>query len=285
MNRTSHTLPALWFFLLPLTAAAATPAAPTSLDDLTFTHSDVFGGETAQFHVDGHKAFLVKPPRPPADGSRPWIWYAPTLASDGSTWNLPGARHASILRPALDAGCYFAGVDVGESYGSPAGRKVFTAFHRLLVNKLGLDSEAMLFPVSRGGLMHYNWAVEHPDAVRCIGAIYPVCNLTSYPRLERAAKTYGLTPEELKRDLANHNPIDRLAPLAEKQVPLFHLHGDADKVVPLETNSKLLASRYRELGGPIQLIVVPGKGHEIVPELWEDPRLAEFFCKHLQGKR
>jgi pimeloyl-ACP methyl ester carboxylesterase len=200
---------------------------------------------------------------------------------DGS-WNLPGARHANAIRPALDAGCYFAGVDVGESYGSPAGRKVFTAFHRLLVEKLGLDSKAMLFPVSRGGLMHYNWAAEHPEAVRCIGAIYPVCNLTSYPRLERAAKTYGLTLEELKKDLANHNPIDRLAPLAEKKVPLFHLHGDADKVVPLADNSGLLASRYRRAWRPIQLIVVPGKGHEIVPELWEDPRLAEFFCRHLE---
>jgi predicted esterase len=95
--------------------------------------------------------------------------------------------------------------------------------------------------------------------------------------LERAAKTYGLRPEELKLELGNHNPVDRLAPLAEKRVPLFHLHGDHDKVVPLADNSGLLASRYRELGGTIELIVVPGKGHEVVPELWEDRRLAEFF--------
>ena len=286
MMRSFSFLPTLFYFVLAsCTIASGDEANPTSWDDLTFTHSDAFGGQTAEFHVDGHKAFLVKPPKERSDGSRPWIWYAPTLTGKDGTRNLPGARHAKVIRPALDEGCFFAGVDVGESYGSPAGRKVFTAFHRLLVDKLGLDSKAMLFPVSRGGLMHFNWAAEHPEAVRCIGAIYPVCNLTSYPRLERAAKTYGMTKEELERDLANHNPIDRLAPLAEKKVPLFHLHGDADKVVPLADNSGLLASRYEELGGPIRLIVVPGKGHEVVPELWQDPRLAEFFCECLEGKR
>ncbi len=281
MKRSLSALTLLWAALSSLTISAADPPEPTSLDDLTFTHSDVFGGETAEFLVDGHKAFLVKPPRSRADGSRPWIWYAPTLANEDG-WTLPGARHAELIRPALDAGCYFAGVDVGESCGSPAGRKTFTAFHRLLVEKLGLDEKAMLFPVSRGGLMHYNWAAEHPNAVRCIGAIYPVCNLRSYPRLERAAKAYGLTAEELEQDLVNHNPVDRLSPLAERQVRLFHLHGDQDKVVPLERNSELVASRYRELGGPIELIVVPGKGHEIASEFWENPRLAEFFRKCLE---
>ncbi len=182
----------------------------------------------------------------------------------------------------MEAGCYFGGVDVGESFGSPAGRDTFTAFHRLLVDRLGLDRQAMLFPVSRGGLMHYNWAAEHAEAVRCIGAIYPVCNLTSYPRLERAAKTYGLTPEQLTEELSKHNPVDRLAALAKEHVPLFHLHGDQDKVVPLADNSGLLASRYRELGGPIELVVVPGKGHEIAREFWENSRLAEFFQRCLE---
>lgn len=283
MKRAVYALSLLCYGVCPLIASADEQTEPASLNDLEFRHSDVFGGEMAEFLVNGHKAFLVKPPRPRADGSRPWIWYAPTLTDATGKWTLPGARHAKVIRPALDAGCYFAGVDVGESFGSPAGREVFTAFDRLLVDKFRLDSKAMLFPVSRGGLMHFNWAAEHPDAVRCIGAIYPVCNLTSYPRLERAAKTYGLTPEALKQDLSNHNPVDRLAPLAEKKVPLFHLHGDHDKVVPLAENSELLASRYRELGGPIELVVVPGKGHEVVPEIWEDPRLADFFLSFLHN--
>lgn len=282
MNRVLPTLMLLCAGLSSLATSAGDAPEPTSLDDLTFAHSDAFGGATAKFLVDGHKAFLVKPPRPRADGSRPWIWYAPTLANPDGGWTLPGPRHAQVIRPLLDAGCYFAGVDVSESYGSPAGRETYTAVHRLLTQRLGLDQKVMLFPVSRGGLMHYNWAAEHPEAIRCIGAIYPVCNLTSYPRIKRAAATYGLSEEELKAELSKHNPVDRLAPLAERQVPLFHLHGDRDKVVPLADNSELLASRYRELGGPMELVVVPGKGHEIVAEFWENPQLAEFFRRCLE---
>ena len=33
-------------------------------------------------------------------------------------------------------------------------------------------------------------------------------------------------------------------------------------------NSGELASRYRKLGGRMELIVVPGKGHEVCPELF-----------------
>ncbi|MHB8902845.1 MAG: alpha/beta hydrolase family protein, partial [Thermoguttaceae bacterium] len=232
---------------------------------------------------DGHKAFLVKPAQSRTDGKKPWIWYAPTLADPGGSWNLPGLRHVQAIQPALDAGCYFAGIDVGESFGSPAGRETFTAFHRFLVDRLGLDPKAILFPVSRGGLMHYNWAAEHPGAVRCIGAIYPVCNLESYPGLERTAKTYGMSVDGLQSELSRHNPVDRLAPLAANRVPLFHLHGDQDVVVPLAPNSGLVASRYRELGGPVELVVVPGRGHEVVPEFWQNPRLARFFCQCLES--
>jgi dipeptidyl aminopeptidase/acylaminoacyl peptidase len=185
-----------------------------------------------------------------------------------------------VVSDLLDEGFYFCGVDVGESYGSPAGRAVFSKFHRLLVDRFGLSPKACLFPVSRGGLMHYNWGVEHPECVACIGGIYPVCSLASYPGIEKAAAEYGLTLEELKADLANHNPLDRLSPLAAAGVPLFHLQGDSDTVVPLEANSGELARRYKALGGKMELVVVPGKGHEIVPEFWEDPRLAEFFRRH-----
>ena len=51
---------------------------------------------------------------------------------------------------------------------------------------------------SRGGLMLYAWAVEHPESVGGVAGIYPVCNLASYPGLGRACGAYGLTMDELK---------------------------------------------------------------------------------------
>jgi glyceraldehyde 3-phosphate dehydrogenase len=68
---------------------------------------------------------------------------------------------------------------------------------------------------SRGGLMLYNWAAEHPECVAGIAGIYPVGNLRSWPGLDRACGAYGLTAAQFEEQLTQHNPIDRLAPLAK----------------------------------------------------------------------
>jgi dipeptidyl aminopeptidase/acylaminoacyl peptidase len=60
-------------------------------------------------------------------------------------------------------------------------------------------------------------------------------------------------------------------------VPILHIHGDADAVVPLEKNSQIVLDRYRALGGKIKLIVVPGKGHAEIPEYFQEPRLVQFL--------
>ena len=41
--------------------------------------------------------------------------------------------------------------------------------------------------------MLYNWAVENLEAVACIAGIYSVCDLRSYPGLDKACRAYGLT--------------------------------------------------------------------------------------------
>lgn len=264
-------------------ALLASAARGDSLDDLKSTRSELYRADVVEFDVEGAKAFVVKPRRPRADKLKPWVWYAPSLTKPDGSWELPSERHARVIDRLLDEGFYFCGVDVGESWGSPAGRETYTKFHRRLVDGYGLDARACLFPVSRGGMMHYNWAAEHPEAVRCIGAIYPVCEMTSPARLEALSKAYKQTPEQLVQDRKLHNPIERLEPLAKAGIVILLLHGDMDKAVPLETNSAELARRYKDLGGQIELIVAPGKGHEFAPEFWENPRLPKFFLE--QGTR
>ena len=78
-----------------------------------------------------------------------------------------------------------------------------------------MSDRACLLARSRGGLMLYNWAAEHPQAVACIAGVYPVCDLRSWPGLEKACGAYGMTAEQLRKVLRDHNPIDRLAPLAD----------------------------------------------------------------------
>ena len=105
-------------------------------------------------------------------------------------------------------------------------------------------------------------------------------NRKNYPSPGKTARAWGIDLGRMESELDKHNPLERLGPLAEAGVPILHFHGDADKVVPLLKNSGELARRYRAIGGHIDLIVVQGKGHELAPEYWEDPRLPAFFLKH-----
>ena len=257
----------------------------SALEEVEGVRSSMFEADMVRLEVDEHDAFILKPAKPKAHGDKPWVWYAPTLLADREEdWMSPGTRHAWIFKRLLAGGVYVAGVDVGESYGSPAGRAIYDRFHDLLVKRYGFSPKPGLLPISRGGLMAYNWAANRPDCVGCIGGIYPLCNLAAYPRLGRIAKPYGISVEELRVQMDQHNPVARLRPLAAAGVPILHVHGDQDRAVPFESHSGELARRYKALGGTAEVIVIPGKGHEIVPEYWQEPRLVEFFLKHVFGR-
>jgi hypothetical protein len=254
--------------ILSLVLLGAAPQEGLKLEE----ESDLFGGRRTSLTFNGRPAFIILPKGDALEEPRSWIWYAPTFDK-----SYPNARHTFLFERALKAGMGISGIDVGESYGSPAGTRLYTGFHDALVARFKLSPKAVLLPQSRGGLMLYNWAALHPDQVARIAGIYTVCDLRSWPGLEKACGAYRLTAEKLANELAEHNPIDLLAPLAKAKVPILHIHGDKDAVVPLEKNSGELARRYTALGGPIELVVVPGKGHEEVDEFFTSERFATFL--------
>ena len=254
-----------------LSASLAIPAVAQSAED-TSTATREFQRE--RFTVADRPAFVFRPTRE-LPGPTPWILYAPTLGR-----NLPGPAEAWMFRQFLDAGIAIAGVDVGESFGSPQGRAVYNSLHKRLTSEEGLSQRACLLARSRGGLMLLCWAAENAEKVNCIAGIYPVCNLASYPGLKRACGAYGLTQSELAVRLNEHNPVDRVEPLAKAGVPVFHIHGDDDKVVPLEENSALLARRYRTAGGSMQVKIAEGQGHNMWRGFFECQELVDFVIKN-----
>lgn len=267
---------------LAANALLAQNTAPSS--SATQNHPAVSGGETQRFgskcfelkfgEVEG---FVITPTQAAADGSKPWLWYAP------SYWQgYPGKRMDWLFSRLLKQGFYICGTNVGDSFGSPQSRKIYSSFYQHVVKEYGLSPKVCLLPQSRGGLMWYNWAAENPEKVECIGGIYPVCDLTSYPGLAATAQAYGMAEAELSAQLAQHNPIERLAPLAKAKVPVLHVHGDSDSVVPLGKNSGELIKRYQALGGPGELVTITGKGHAEIAEFFENQRLLEFILQ--QGK-
>lgn len=262
----------LSFTTLAMTACALAPFSARALPKELPLPGEVFT-------VNGRPAFIVPPTVPTPDGKpTPWVWYAPTLPK------LPGREEAWMFERFARAGVAVAGIDVGESYGSPDGRALFSAFYTELTTKRGFAPKMVLLGRSRGGLMTLCWAAENPEKVAAFAGIYPVCNLASYPGLAKAAPAYHLTQAELAAKLAEHNPIDRLASLAKARVPLFAIHGDSDKLVPLEANSGILAERYTALGGVINLIVPPGQGHSMWTGFFQSEALVAFVLEHAQAK-
>lgn len=259
--------------ITPLLAILSVIHAPLSAADARVAGKVLpLPGET--FSVDGHQAFLIPAAKPAATGPTPWVWYAPTLPG------LPGEAEKWMFERFTAAGIAIAGIDVGESFGSPDGRKVYSALYRELTQRRGLAAKPVLLARSRGGLMLYNWAAENADKVGGVAGIYPVCNLTSYPGLAKAAGAYKLSADELAARLAEHNPVERLTSLAKAGVPLFAIHGDVDQLVPLEANSGEVQRRYRQLGGTMQLIIPPGQGHNMWPGFFQSQELVEFVLQH-----
>ncbi|MFM8496723.1 MAG: alpha/beta hydrolase family protein [Planctomycetia bacterium] len=230
------------------------------------------------FSIGGKTAFLFTPAaEQAADGkpvstdaaiARPWILYSPTLPAypdKAEQW-----MHEQFTR----AGIAVAGIDTGESYGSPEAVKAAEALHAEMVRR-GYARKPAVLGRSRGGLWASAWAIAHPDLTAGVGGIYPVYDWRSYPGIEKAAPAYGLAPDALLAQAGELCPIERIDVAANAGVPFCIIHGDVDKLVPLEPNSGRLKQRYEALGKGdlVTLIVAEGQGHSF----WE----GFFHCQEL----
>jgi len=230
-------------------------------------------GLTAEgFSLDGHAAFVLMPEASKRQKPQPWIMYAPALPA------YPDEHERWIHKQFVDAGVAVAGIDVGEAYGGPAGRKAFSALYEELVKRRGFSAKPCLLGRSRGGLWVTSWAAKHPDKVAGIAGIYPAFDLRSYPGLDKAAPAYGLTPHELKAKLQQHNPIEGAAALAKARVPALFIHGEDDAIVPLKENSAEFLARYKAAGAEkyVTLMAVKGQGHNFWPGFFRCQELVDF---------
>ena len=224
------------------------------------------------FLVEGRPAFVLLPAEEKRTKPQPWVLYAPTLPG------LPDRHEKWMHERFLEAGVAVAGIDVGEAYGSPKGRELFTALYKELTSRRGFTPRPCLLGRSRGGLWVTNWAADNPDKVAGLAGVYPVFDMRSYPGLAKAAPAYGLTLKKLEARLGEFNPIERVGVLAKARVPALLIHGDEDKVVPLKENSAEFAARYKNVGaeGAVRLIVAKGQGHNYWEGFFRCQELVDF---------
>lgn len=237
--------------------------------------TDWNGFDRYDFIVADRDVIVVVPDK--AVPGKPWIWRA-------RFWGHAPETDIALLKK----GFHVAYCDVVDMFGAPPAIAIWNIFYAEMTETYGFAPKVALEGLSRGGLFIYNWAKANPEKVACIYGDAPVCDIKSWPRdhsgPENWAKclaVYGLT--EAKAETFTGNPIDGLEVLVAAGVPLLHVVGDADTVVPVAENTAVLAARYRALGGSIEIISKPGVGHH--PHGLEDPTpIVEFILRHTVGE-
>ncbi len=259
-----------FYFLHSSTSLAA------SRPEFPGKRSEWNGFDRFDFEVDG-KPVLVVAPKAAASGN-PWVWH-------GEFFGHKPAPDIALLQ----RGFHIVYMSVPNMLGAPKAVAHWNKLHEELTTKHGLAKKAALVGLSRGGLYCFNWATANPDKVACIYADAAVCDFKSWPGGKGKGKGspqdwklvlehYGFANDQEAMDYKG-NPIDSLVPLAKAGVPLLHVYGDADDVVPSDENTGIVAERYMAMGGSITLIPKPGVGHH--PHGLEDSTpIIEFIATH-----
>ncbi len=251
-----------------------------------------FGFDRYDF-VLGDRPVTVVTPRKAAPG-RPWVWHGEFFG------HKPNPDLALLGR-----GFHVVYLSVPDQLGSPTAVRHWNDLYRELTTRHALAPKVALVGLSRGGLYVYNWAIANPNRVACVYGDAPVTDFKSWPgskgRGPGSARDWQLVLErygfatEAEALAYRGNPVDNLDRLAAAGVPLLHVYGDADEVVPWEENTGKLAERYRALGGPITLIAKPGVKHHphglddstpIVDFLWQhtaSPEAKAWLAAHGGG--
>lgn len=242
------------FFLVFLVASSL------SGGEFLFQSSDDWHGYKRHVYKnkdEGYTAFVVRPKK----GAKgyPWIWRARFFGHE-----------PQLDLSLLDMGYHLAYCDVSQLFGSPKAVQRWDLFYAWAREEYALAQKVILEGMSRGGLVVYNWAVANPDKVSLIYADNPVIDIRSWPGgkgigkgspndWSKCLKVYGVDEKKLNAD--SFLPTSRLKKLAQQKVPLLHIVGLSDKVVPVEENTSLIEEKYKQLQGPIKIIKKPGVGH------------------------
>jgi pimeloyl-ACP methyl ester carboxylesterase len=222
---------------------------PPAFVGKTFTRSSFYGSESDYREVPSEKTFAacrgpwfapsynryefrpegirgavsVIVPKTPAPG-KPWVFRADFVTRDGA-----------VDLALLGRGFHIVTGPVPTDTDGPV-LSQWNAVYKHLTDA-GLSTKPVLAGVGGAAGEAYAWAIENPDKVSCVYAENPI----------------------LRSHMSKAQPLDRLAPLAKASVPVLHVCGSRDPW--LDSQTRVLEKRYKELGGTVTVIVDEGKGH------------------------
>ena len=266
-------IPLLSFILSIFIAGAISHAQ----GEQSTANKPVWDGKKTSFHgFDQYNfplegiACRVVIPKKIADG-KPWVWRARFFGHE------PQFDIAMLNR-----GYHLVYCDVAGLFGNTEAVSRWNKFYNYLRFEHLFSDRVILEGMSRGGLIIYNWAAKNPGKVAAIYADAPVMDFKSWPKINPTILKVYRFKNEQEAKAYKGNPVDNLAPLAKAGIPIIHVVGMDDKVVPVSENTQVAERRYKKMGGTFKVIRKKGIGHH--PHSLKDPSpIVEFVTSQGQG--
>jgi pimeloyl-ACP methyl ester carboxylesterase len=179
----------------------------------------------------------------------------PKTVAPGKPWVFMGdpiERDATVEQALLAKGYHIV---IVAAEGPGMVKKTWDDIYKRLVDN-DFSSKPVLKGTGAKAGEAYAWAIANPGNVSCIYARNPLM------RSLMAGKA---------------QPIDNLAALAKEDVPVLHDCGSLDPW--LDSQTRVVEKRYKELGGKITVIIRDGEGHfTLAPK---DPKtVVDFILSH-----
>jgi pimeloyl-ACP methyl ester carboxylesterase len=186
-------------------------------------------------HVEAFTTILV--PKTSAPG-KPWVFRADWVERD-----------AVVEQALLAKGFHIVTGAVPYNADGPLPAQWNAIYNHLVAH--GFSPKPVMAGAGGAAGEAYAWASANPDKVSCIYAENPL----------------------LHSNMGQVQPLDNLGPLAKAGVPILHVCGAEDPW--LDSQTRVLEKRYRELGGKVTVLVQKGQGH--YPLAPNDPKPAVDF--------
>jgi pimeloyl-ACP methyl ester carboxylesterase len=213
------------------------------------TKTSFYGSESDYREVPGEKTFAAcrGPWFAPSydryqlriDGARmPLSVIVPKEAAPGKPWVFRAdfvTRDSAVDLALLAKGFHVVTGPVPTDTDGPVLAQ-WNAVYKHLTDH-GLSKKPVMEGAGGAAGAAYSWAIENPDKVSCVYAENPM----------------------LRSHMTKAQPLDNLAPLAKAGVPVLHVCGSRDPW--LDSQTRVLEKRYKELGGQVSVIVQEGAGH------------------------
>lgn len=267
---------------------AASSGTPDNNVNFSLSHAETFNyhGYKGYKYLDNGVEYRLVFPYKHADGN-PWIWRT-CLFGEAPQTELD----------LLERGFTVAYCDVEDLYGSPSAIDRCNRFYDLAVDA-GLNSKVVLEGMDYGALTAYNWAASNVEKVAAIYADAPVMDFKTWPMghggkrsdkdTEALLKAYGFTSEQEAMEWKK-NPIDHADIFGRANLPMIHVVGESDIIVPVSTNTDVFAERLKKYDYKLNVVRKTGAGHlpyseaypyhNIVRYILQSTEQGENMCAH-----